>query len=144
MIVAENALRMSPEAQDLYRTHQIITTRSRDDYLVVTDMLQMQIAERFFPLVQAHSNTNLQKLSTLELFDLLQNAPHLLGREASHLSNYIKGSFAAFPEKEALRVGEKVPQDVSIASDVDSLVPLVSLVKNNSAPWTILFCGSIS
>lgn len=126
MVIVENQLRMSEEGQAMYR-------EGINDYLQVTDQIQMKIAT---------SIKSQSQLSINELFNLLQNAPHILGREASHISNYIKGSFAAFPESPGLSVGEKIPNNLCISNSTQHLYSLQELVQRT--PFTILFCGSIS
>jgi hypothetical protein len=75
-------------------------------------------------------------------FEMLQWAPHTLGRAASRLSNYIKGSFAAFPMVPPIETGEPVPPTCVLRTCTGEEVSLRSLAQN--ARYTVILAGSVS
>lgn len=88
MVQREHQLRMSQEGQAIYAKHGYA-----EGYLPGTEEIQTQIAVEYLSQPGNRFYTHVQ-----EGYELLKDAPHILGSEAATLSNYIKGSFAAFPE----------------------------------------------
>ena len=81
--------------------------------------------------------------STATGLQIMRDAPHLLGAEGAAHSNYIAGSFAAFPRVDAtlVAVGELVPATVCVGQPPDGRSEALVAVAGR-ARWTVVLAGS--
>jgi len=93
IVIRENELRLGAFGQEQYLTYG-----GEGGYMHATHLIQCRAVEDF--LAEAQQAGLYQTVE--QGAGILIEAPHILGAEAAALSNYIKGSFAAFPNPNRL------------------------------------------
>ena len=128
MAKREHDLRMSSQGQAIYEKYNY-----EYGYEQATTVLRKQVVQEFATSgLYTHAE---------EGMDFIVNLPHLLGEEAAELSNYIKGSFAAFPQRFASRQqqgGENKIHVADLKGDLHEFKRLAigtTVVLAGSATW---------
>lgn len=135
MVKYENEQRMSSQAEEKYALVQ--AWRPDESYDAVTLELQKQVVKHFEQELKTLNVTNEEGL------EMLIDAPHLLGPElGSSLSNYIKGSYSAFPKKQQiLQVGDYISSDILLCTRKGDFTNLEKIVSSSGVN-TIVLAGS--
>jgi len=125
MAKREHDLRMSAQGQAIYKKYNY-----EYGYEEATSLLRQQVVQEFATSgLYAHAE---------EGMDFIVNLPHLLGEEAAELSNYIKGSFAAFPQRFARRPLPGVQNKIHVADSKGELHEF----KRLAIGTTVVLAGS--
>jgi hypothetical protein len=143
MVQRENELRLSPATTAAYRAAGVNQARRlRHSHNVVILQIREQVVAEFLSAAMAVNLYATQEAGIA----MLRDAPHRLGAEAAKHSNYIAGSFAAYPPARAhlVQIGDTLSSNVTVAlPPAGQLTSLLSLItRTPSIAWTVVLAGS--